>query len=68
MIRKYQNWVGTQPHSLTDSVPSRNQFLATTVKTYAKTDIKVFMSGLDLLDFFTFFHIFSPGSTLIKIF
>ena len=40
--------------------PLRNQLLAITVKTYAKADIKVFISCVDLFDFFKFLlNIFS---------
>ena len=49
--RKSQNqW----RHRLVSILPSKNQFLAIAVKTYAKANIKVFWSFPILLEFFTF--------------
>ena len=57
MKRKSQKKIGAQA-SVVSSLPSKNLFLAISVKTCAKEDIKVFWSSPISLDFLTFGKIF----------
>ena len=57
ILGKSQNWVGTRSRMF--SLPARNNFLTIVFKNNTNTDIKVFCSCLNFLNFLNFCQIFS---------